>query len=145
MFGAKMSRFLKLSVLLTATLCLLPACRQSGPALGKVYGIVKLDGQPLADAQLLFIPASGGRSSTGETDSNGHYQLMYSAGKAGAVIGDHQVKITSATSGVVDLTTDKVVEPARAEILPAKYHTDSELTALVKNSKNEINFDLVSK
>jgi hypothetical protein len=66
-----------------------------------VSGRVTLNGQPLANAAVLFQPVAteGGNApgpgSTGVTDTDGRYTLsLVGKGGKGAVIGKHKVRIT---------------------------------------------------
>ncbi|WP_245764647.1 carboxypeptidase-like regulatory domain-containing protein [Planctomicrobium piriforme] len=104
-------------------------------------GVVTLDGQPLANADLLFQPAAG-RPSTGQTDESGRYSLTYSAKATGAKVGDHQVRITTYRP---NRDPKDPGSPEAPEKLPARYHSKTELTAQVKPGKNDKPFDLTSK
>ena len=64
------------------------------PDLGRVSGTVKLGGEPLENAEVMFVP-SGGRPSMGVTNSNGHYELEYTVDAKGAVVGTHTVTIST--------------------------------------------------
>ncbi len=110
--------------------------------LGKVEGVVTLDGEPLTDADIRFQPPKG-RSSVGKTDSNGHYTLQYTPDREGAEIATHIVVITTAhdPSGGEG---DQPFVPGQKELLPAKYHSKTELTSEVKSGTNTANFDLTS-
>ena len=46
------------------------------PQLGLVSGKILIEGQPLADATVTFMPDIG-RPAVGKTDQNGVYQLTY--------------------------------------------------------------------
>lgn len=124
-----------LSVILIGMVSL-PGCGGGGntPELGEVEGVVTLDGKPLPEAQVDFIPAAG-RPSMAETDANGKYRLQYTADNEGAIVGPHTVKIHTAVDGRVD---------RQEELVPPRYHADTELKADVKAGSNEINFDLTS-
>lgn len=68
-----------------------------------VSGVVLLDGQPLADAKLVFEPIAdadgntGGSPSYGRTDDQGRYTLKSPvADQAGASLGKHRVRIITA-------------------------------------------------
>ena len=132
--------------------CLVVACalfgmlgcsNSSGPDLGYVEGVVTLDGKPLDGAAIQFEPA-GGRASSAITDAQGHYVLDFSATSQGALIGKHVVRIQSARTASGG-EGDAPLVKARPEILPAKYHARSELTAEVEGGSNTIDFDLTSK
>ncbi len=132
-----------LFALLVVLFSVLGCSGESGPALGKVSGVVTLDGSPLDQATLRFQPPQG-RSSIGVTDENGHYTLQYTPERNGAELGEHQVFITTLieqTGGEGDIP----LVPGRKEMLPGKYHAKSELTAKVNKGSNDINFDLTSK
>jgi hypothetical protein len=65
--------------------------------LGKVDGSVRLDGRPLADAMVTFIPEDRKLpQSTGLTDANGHFQLRCNNGAMGAAVGPHRVVVVDA-------------------------------------------------
>ncbi len=124
-------------LLILAAAVSLPGCGGGGdlPKLGRVKGVVTLDGKPLAEAQVQFLPQSG-RPSTAETATDGSYRLQYTADHDGALVGSHTVKIQTAIDGRDD---------PRSERLPARYHSKTELKADVKSGSNEFNFDLTSK
>jgi hypothetical protein len=107
------------------------------PDVGRVSGVVTLDGQPLADATVMFQPTSG-RASIATTDSAGKYSLTYLDGVPGALLGQHKVIIRTEIPG------EDGQPPQVKEKLPKRYHDQTELTAEVKPGSNTINFDLTS-
>jgi len=109
------------------------------PPLGTVKGVVKLDGAPLADATVTFVPQTG-RASAGVTKSDGSYELEYLAGKKGAITGTHTVRISTYRGGDPDAKV-----PETPEKVPRKYNAQSKVTKDVAAGPNEINFDLDSK
>jgi hypothetical protein len=113
---------------------------QKGPNIVKVQGRVTLDGEPVPLATVEFIPANG-RPSEATTDDDGHYSLKYTQRKAGALVGTHQVRISTWREvhlGDGEYETHK-------ETLPAKYNYKSELTFDVEPGKaNFADFDLES-
>jgi hypothetical protein len=59
-----------------------------------VEGTVKLDGKPLGNVHVQFVPDEPGvkaPGSTGITDENGHYRLTRESGEPGALVGKHLV------------------------------------------------------
>jgi hypothetical protein len=79
-----------------AAICLavvvtLPGC--SGGKLGTVTGRVTKNGKPQPKVAVEFAPIAGGRHSTATTNDNGHYELIFTSEKNGALIGTHQVSI----------------------------------------------------
>jgi hypothetical protein len=84
---------------------LLPLVGCGGGGYVPVSGTVQLDGQPLADAKLIFEPIgdsagnTAGSPSYGRTDADGRYTLRSPvADKNGAAIGKHRVRIVTATA-----------------------------------------------
>lgn len=110
------------------------------PELARVRGRVTLDGVPVPAAKVYFQPAQG-RPSFGSTDSDGVYELMYVADVRGAVIGTHEVKISTYDVLEIPETGSRNVVQ---EILPDIYHARSNLKAEVKPGTNEIAFELKS-
>ena len=130
-----MQRFGFRVMTLVALVSVIGCGRGSDVEVGKVAGTVTLNEQPLAEATILFQPESG-RPSYGTTDSQGKYTLEYTGGVEGAMVGRHKVIIRSEVPG-------EDGEPPRvAEKLPAKYHSQSELSADVKAGQNTFDFDL---
>ena len=65
------------------------------PDMGTVTGTVTLDGKPLANAAVTFVPQGATRLSSASTDSDGYYELVYSVSKNGAKTGEHKVRIST--------------------------------------------------
>jgi hypothetical protein len=78
----------------------------SDPDTGKVTGKVIVDGKPGSGLQVIFNPAQGGRTSSGTTNENGEYTLVYSPETLGALIGQHKVTV-SAAEPPIDAPTDR--------------------------------------
>ncbi len=63
-----------------------------------VSGIVKMDGQPVVDASVSFIPQSeGGQQATGTTDASGKFVLSTVDPRDGAMPGKYKVVIAPNT------------------------------------------------
>lgn len=145
MRNSRSMRVLKGVAALSAAACFVVAVagcgKPSGPPTGKVFGKVTLDGKPLADAGIEFLPEHG-RPSAARTDQEGKYTLTYSLSQAGAALGTHTVRIT---------TGGERPDPASGkmknypELVPAKYNTASQLKKEIKAGDNEIHFELSSK
>ena len=61
-----------------------------------VEGAAKLDGKPLGNAHILFVPDEPdikAPGSSGITDEKGHFQLMREDGEPGALVGKHLVVV----------------------------------------------------
>lgn len=120
------------------------------PDLGTVSGKVTLDGKPAPNVIVTFYPDEG-RPSSGKTDDSGMYTLQYTADSPGAKVGNHKVQIS-----VPETTTGEEggeggeAEPAEAMPpdwvkIPAKYNTETELTAQVEAGENTKDFELTSQ
>ena len=120
---------------------LLVGCRKQYE-IPSVDGVVRLDGKPLPDAVVRFIPQQG-RASVGKTKADGGYSLQYTGKQRGAEPGRHTVVITSEISPIGG-EGNAVPVGGRKELLPARYHTKTGLTADVKSGANTIDFDLTS-
>lgn len=118
-------------LVLLVTCLLIAGCSGQGdrPDIGKVTGIVTLDGQPLPNASISFNQA-GFRPSVGQTDEQGKYELIYIRDVKGAAVGEHLVKIKVFGEG--------------GKHVPRTYNSESELSRDVRPGKNEFNFDLKS-
>jgi len=125
---------LPLSCLVLASLVAVGCSRSDRPPLGRVGGTVTLDGAALAGALVVFTPDGPGRSALATTDSAGRYELSFLRDIAGANVGTHRVRITTATE-----------DRGGKEILPDRYHVKTELTATVEPGTNTLDFPLQSK
>ncbi len=112
-----------------------------GNTIGSVSGTVTMDGAPLPNATVTFMPNGKGGPSYGRTDASGVYTLKYTRERQGAAVGEHTVMISTESSG--DADADPPV-PASPETVPAKYNSATTLTRTVEPGSNTINFDLDS-
>jgi hypothetical protein len=68
-----------------------------GPQFVEVSGTVTLNGRPLSDLEVVFMPDPGagtsGPASSAYTNENGQYKLVTNKGQLGAVVGTHRVCI----------------------------------------------------
>lgn len=101
------------------------------PDLGRVKGLVTMDGKPLGGAVVMFVPENG-RPSMANTDPSGNYDLNYTDEIKGAKVGKCTVSVQWPDG-----------EPGSVKI-PAKYNAKTELKNEVKAGSNEINLDLKS-
>jgi len=105
--------------------------------LASVPGKVTLDGQPLADAFVVYSPTAHGTTSYGKTDAGGNYEMMFTDNERGAWIGENLVRISTG-----DLGRGGGAGPK--ERVPVVYNSETTLTASVKAGSNTCNFDLQS-
>ncbi len=119
--------------------CLLMGGCGSDNDLARVKGKVTLNGEPLEGATVKFQPtAPGGSSSSGVTDADGRYELMYTFNTPGAMPGEHAVSIGTAGTFI----DDEGCEVEREERVPAKYNSQTKLKRTVQPGRNTFDFEL---
>ena len=137
-------RPLKLLSLLTLAAALhgVAGCT-GGPAYGDVAGEVTLDGSPLLEGVVRFMPADGNTPTASALIENGEFQTPVPAGK-------HRVEISSpklpkGINSSKEMKRGTVDEGAALEdLIPQRYNTKSELTAEVKKGANKVSYHLKS-
>jgi hypothetical protein len=114
-----------------------------------VSGVVTLDGVALPNARLSFQPRRAGDAvvagpgSYGTTDANGRYQLRTLDGQRGAVVGTHDVTISTYQAKADPANDEPTVETP--EKVPPRYFQPGVLTFVVPaTGSNSANFHLVS-
>src|SRR5688572_6481059 len=80
--------------LLVFVILMVAGCGASGPEIANVSGRVTMDGKPLANATVLFVPEDG-RPAGARTDADGNYVLNFTEGRQGAIPGMNSVRITT--------------------------------------------------
>jgi len=107
---------------------------------GTVSGTVTLDGQPLKNGLIHFVPVDGQTPTAEAIIADGEFSAEVTVGEkqvsisAPKVVGKRQA-YQSPGSPSID-----IIE----ELLPARYNVASELTLLVKSGRQEAPFDLKS-
>jgi hypothetical protein len=118
------------------------SCSSGGPDIAYVSGRVTMDGKPLPNATVVFVPANG-RPSGATTDEDGNYVLNYTEGRQGAIPGESTVRILTMRDADRDENGQPI--PGRPETVPARYNSDSTLTFNVEPEKDNVaNFNLTS-
>ena len=112
----------------------------SETSLGKVSGIVLLDGNPVSGATVEFTPDEGS-TSYGITNGKGDYTLQYLPDRPGAVTGHHTVRITTYDWR----TTEDGQKVEVLERIPVRYNRESTLTADVTSGSQTLNWELSSQ
>lgn len=117
-------------------------CGTDGPEIATVEGTVTMDGQPLANASVIFSPENG-RPAAARTDESGHFELKFSGGREGAIPGKHTVQIRTARQGVMN--DDGSMAAGSAETVPMVYNERTELEFVVEPDRaNVADFKLES-
>lgn len=108
-----------------------------------VSGRVLFDGQPVPNGEIRFFPIDG---TVGPVSGAPILDGAYVADSRGGVpAGKHRVEIRGYRAANRQLSGDAAVEGGPAEqYLPARFNSQSELTANVDDDHDEHNFDLTS-
>lgn len=129
-------------------------CGQTKPSfvdeLVPVTGTVTFDGQPLADATVIFISLQGeSRQTSAVTDGDGKYSLMSANGFEGAVPGDYDVLISKFVTedGSVPPQDVAPMDVGAMEMIPERYSNAAKITLkeTVSQVGGTIDFALSSK
>jgi hypothetical protein len=106
-----------------------------------ISGTVTLDGEPVENGTITFVPADGVGPTAGAPIENGQYTAEVPPGskkveiRAAKVVGQRKLYDTP------DSPTGDVVE----ELIPEKYNAKTTLTADVQGEDTDRNFSLQSK
>lgn len=123
------------SILVGFVLLVSAGCGGDSASLGEVTGVVTVDGQPAEGLEVRFNAADdAGGTSLGYTKADGTYELFYSGGGKGAVVGAHTVTVVAAE-------TDGGGAPIQ---IPARYNEQSELKFDVKAGKNTYDIEITT-
>jgi hypothetical protein len=107
-----------------------------------VSGKVTLDGSPLDDATISFVPLAGGQQQAAwATIKGGQYAI---AGKEGLGTGRFRVEIRALRS-LGDSQNDPTRPTPAKEAVPGKYNSKSELVVNINPGDNVADFELKSK
>lgn len=149
--------FIQLGGVYVLGIVLTIGCGQ-GASMAPVSGVVKLDGEPLADAGVTFTPVSGGRPAWATTDQQGQYTLTTFVNADGALVGEHVITVAKAgpaapiqevaDQGLASIAgiQAEMKKPKRA-LVPAKYGglKTTDLRYVVETvDRNVADFDLSS-
>ena len=141
-----------LPLLSLATIACVTGCGSSGPAMAPVSGVVTVDGAPVENAAVMFVPEGGGRPATGLTDADGKFSLETLEPGDGALVGNHKVTVTGVKTTGIQATEDGlsgVVDPSQVKeewFVPQKYSKPdtSGLTQEVKRGMEPVELKLSS-
>jgi hypothetical protein len=130
-------------LLLILSTCFLLGCGPGGPDIASVEGTVTMDGKPLANAMVLFIPPEG-RPAGARTNAEGKYELNFSGGRKGTMPGLNKVRISTQAEAYTDDSGKS--HPGSKETIPEQFNQLSKLEFQVEPGKRNIaDFQLESK
>jgi hypothetical protein len=109
-----------------------------GPTTHTVSGTVKLDGEPIAEGRITFVPEESGPGGGGPI-TGGHYSVAVPAGKAKVqVAASKMMKLPKGEKGMYGKTEEM------RDYIPSKYNANTELKAEITRSI-KLDFDLKSE
>ncbi len=120
--------------------------RHSDPLRAEVHGNVSLNGQPIQDGSITFMPVEGNK---GPTAGGAVKEGRYSISKAqGPIVGKNRIELHSAR-----YTGRKFPRPWDATVMgdevvddfPSQFNTQSELVRGIEAGENAINFELTTE
>jgi len=145
-------RSFALIALAAAAIATVIGCGKGSRSLAQVNGVVTLDGKPLSGGSVVFQPVAppgsviAGKGSAAFCDAAGRYHLETIDGRAGAVIGEHRVRIYGPKQKAATPANIDGVTTASAELVPQKYNFNTTLTFTVPNDGTDAaNFTLTTK
>ena len=147
------SRRLGAAVSLWLTALALAGC--TGTRTSPVEGVVLLDGKPVADASIQFVPQGTGRDATGQTDKNGAFKMSTYVPDDGVVAGSYKVVIAPPlgtpdpkqyASAEDAMNAASSAPPPKASTFPQKY-TRVDQTQLKQEVpvSGKLTFEMTSK
>ncbi len=132
-------------ILLTImAVAVIAGCGSDRPPLHVAGGVVKFNGEPVADASVMFYPASG-RASFAKTDDQGRFSLMTYVPDDGIVAGSYRVTVSKVVSR--SKPTEANPYPQAVHALPPVYSNvdTADLQAEVTpNGDNDFVFELAA-
>ena len=127
------------TVFMIAKCLLIASCTAGcakGPAVGDVSGTVTVNGQPLKEGSIRFIPVDGGAPASGGTIHDGRFEAQVPVAKQRVEI---VANVIDEVKTPPNATADQIV---MKKVVPDRYGTGSELTLDVKPGVNESAFEL---
>jgi hypothetical protein len=127
--------------------CLSSGCGSGGPALHGVSGKVSLDGKPITQGSITFVPSAGTKGpSGGSSIENGKYQVPRDKG---LVSGTYRVEIRSQRSTGKKTPAQSPSPPGTMmdemkEAVPVEFNSASTLEVEIPAPKNQLDFDLTA-
>lgn len=136
---------MRAALLLSLGLCLaLAGCSDSGPQRAEVAGDIAIDGKPVEEGAINFIPDKGTKGpGAGGIIKNGKYRIPRAQGP---VVGVNRVELTTQrkTGRKIQDPTAKpgVLTDELVEAFPPAYNVKSTVHREVKAGTNQFDFDV---
>jgi hypothetical protein len=130
----------------SAALCVLCffGCADSGPPTAEVSGTVRLDGRPIEEGSIQFIPVGVSRGpGAGGIIQDGKYHIPQ---KRGVVVGTNRVELRAfknAGTKIQDPTAPPGIRTeARVQAFPPEFNDRSTVVKEIQAGSNAIDFDV---
>ena len=118
--------------------CSLLGCSRGLPT-GEVHAVITLDGSPLKEGSIRFRPLDGKLPTSGGAIVDGKCYVQK------VPVGTHRVEIESLIVKPGTPTNATIDQVETIQLIPEKYHANSELKLEVKSGLNEVDFKLTSR
>ena len=144
------------AVALFAAVLFLTGCN-SPPPIVPAEGVVTLNDQPLANAQVQFIPMAQGLGAeyiaTGTTDEKGRFTLTCKGGQPGACACDNRITVTDASppekargqSGEAQAEMSRYYASLKNRPIPSDYETAAKSPLVIKVTSQQAEYKLELK
>src|SRR5258707_14407081 len=122
-------------------------CGKKGPQRAAVSGHVTLDGQPINEGVIQFLPVEGTVGpETGGIITNGQYDISH---ERGPIVGRSRIELRASkkTGGKIQDPTGRpgVLTDEYKEMFPPGSNTNSSLVREIKDEPNKLDFDIRTK
>jgi hypothetical protein len=125
------------SIIVLAVAILFGGCSK-GPPMGDVQGNVTVNGKPLAEGTIRFLPVNGDTPATGGSIINGTFQVQVPVSKQRVEIAANMIDPEKTPPNA---TADQIV---MKKLVPDRYNSQSELTLDVVPGLNEPTYELTN-
>ena len=131
---------------------MITGCGSDGPELIPVSGTVTLNGTPIDEVVVTFVPHHAGKPAMGLTDKQGRFSLSTTELDDGVAVGPYYATVTSIDQGATrpdaqGLSTGLEMHPRQKSIIPERYtlFQTSGLSYEVQDGMEPISIKLTSK
>jgi hypothetical protein len=131
---------------------MIAGCGSEGPEFVPVSGTVSLNGKPVNEVVVTFVPKQAGKPAMGLTDEQGQFSLSTAEGDDGVIAGPYYATVSSIDEGAVHvdaqgLSTGVRMRPRQKSIIPRRYALfgTSGLSYEVQAGMEPISIQLTSK
>lgn len=117
------------------------------PPMGRVEGVVSLDGQPLPNAIVTLQSDDGQRGARGTSDENGEYRLGTFKVGDGAIAGTHKIAVNPKSPPPASFVFNPKGNHNYKPPFPVRYwsaNTSGLTTTVEARTTNELNVELTS-